>query len=88
MLGPMGIPTQSVTLSPEQMIELKERLSKLRHDTNNHLTLMSTALELIRRNPESAARLAGTLSEQPHKIREGMTRFSHELEAILGITRD
>jgi hypothetical protein len=84
----MGIPTHAVTLSPEQVTELNERLSKLRHDTNNHLTLVATALELIRRNPESAARLAGTLSEQPHKIRDGVTRFSHELEAVLGITRD
>jgi hypothetical protein len=88
MLPSMGTPTQPVTLRPEQVAELSEKLAKLRHDTNNHLTLMSTALELIRRNPESAGRLAGTLSEQPHKIRDGLVRFSHELEALLGITRD
>jgi hypothetical protein len=88
ILPPMGTPTQPVTLSPEQLAELHAKLSKLRHDTNNHLTLMSTALELIRRNPDSAGRLAGTLSEQPQKIREGLTRFTHELEALLGISRD
>lgn len=84
----MGTPNQPVTLSPAQLAQINEKLSKLRHDTNNHLTLMSTALELIRRNPDSAGRLAAALSEQPQKIREGLTKFTHELEALLGISRD
>jgi hypothetical protein len=84
----MGAPTMPVTLSPEQVIELNHKLAKLRHDTNNHLTLVSTALDLIRRNPESAGRLANSLSEQPRKIQEGLTRFTRELEAILGMSRD
>jgi hypothetical protein len=84
----MGMPDQPVTLTPAQVTELRTKLSKLRHDTNNHLTLISAAAELIRRNPDSATRLAGNLGEQPQKIRENLLQFSRELDALLGITKD
>jgi hypothetical protein len=84
----MGTPSQPVNLNPAQVAELIHNLSKLRHDTNNHLTLISTVVELIRRNPESASRLIGRLGEQPQKIREELLQFSRELEALLGIKRE
>lgn len=84
----MGLPNHPVSLTPAQVADLNHKLSNLRHDANNHLTLLATALELIRRDPGSAARLAPSLVDQPQKIRDELIRFSREFEASLGITRD
>ena len=83
----MGLPTEPVTLSVEQISELNRRLSALRHDINNQLSLVAAAAEIIRFNPDMAKRMAVTLSEQPPKISEEINRFSVELERALGITR-
>ena len=83
----MGLPTEPVTLSVEQISELNRRLSALRHDINNQLSLVAAAAEIIRFNPDMAKRMAVTLSEQPPKITENLNKFSAEVEAMFGITR-
>lgn len=84
----MGIPSQPVTLTPEQIKELGERLSRMRHDINNHLSLIVAALELIRYKPEIREKMIGTISEQPTKIQNEIAGFSRDLEGALSITRD
>ena len=84
----MGLPAQAVSLNPEDVAELNRKLADLRHGINNHLTLVVTALELIRRKPESAQRLAESLVDQPRRIREDINQFSLDFEQALGITRD
>jgi len=66
---------------------LNKHLSTMRHDINNHLSLMMAALELIRRKPDAMERMAGTLSEQPAKIATAMQKFSAEFETTLKIRR-
>lgn len=83
----MTLPSQPVTLSIPEIDELNRRLSTMRHDINNHLSLMMAALELVRRKPEAVERMAGTLSEQPGKITEAMTKFSLDFEKSFGIKR-
>ncbi len=83
----MGIPNGPVTLSVQQLEQLNKKLSALRHDVNNHLSLVVAAAELIKFNPEMAVRMSTTLSEQPPKISEEINKFSAELEKVLGITR-
>jgi hypothetical protein len=83
----MGLPSQPVTLSVEQVDELNRKLSKLRHDVNNNLSMMIAAAELVQFKPELAAKMMGTLFEQPGKITGAMGQFSEEFEKILGITR-
>jgi hypothetical protein len=78
---------QPVTLNPEQTEELNKQLSKMRHDINNHLSLMMAAVELVRRKPEAAERMATTLTEQPAKIGDSMKKFSAQFEGALGIKR-
>ena len=84
----MGLPRQTVPLSPEQVAELSRKLSDLRHNINNHLALMVAALELIRRKPEMVERMLNNLTEQPQKILEEIKRFSEELEKALNITHE
>lgn len=83
----MGLPVEPVTLSQGQIQELAERLSLLRHNVNNHLSLIVAALELIRRKPELAPRFLDNLAQQPDKIIEEMRAYSEHLEKTCGITR-
>ncbi len=88
MLRVMGLPTQAVTLTPEQVSDLSRRLSSMRHDINNYLSLIVAAAELIKMNAELAGRMSVTLSEQPAKISEEIRKFSAAFDDILGINRD
>ena len=83
----MATPRQPVTLSPEQLDDLNRKLSAMRHDINNNLSVIVAALELIRCNPEVAERMFASISQQPAKIGDSMAKFSAEFEKNLGITR-
>jgi len=83
----MGLPSQPLTLSVEQIDELNKKLGAARHDINNHLSMMMAASELIRMKPEMAPKMADKLIAQPGKITELIKDFSAEFERTLGITR-
>jgi hypothetical protein len=84
----MALPTGPVTLNPEQVAELNKKLATLRHDINNHLSLIVAAVELIKYNPDVAGRMSTTLAEQPPKISEELARFSGDFEKAFGISRE
>ncbi len=52
----------------------------MRHDINNHLSLILAATELIRHKPQMAERMMATLYEQPAKISDSIAKFSAEFE--------
>jgi hypothetical protein len=83
----MALPNTPVTLTVEQIEHLNRKLSCMRHDINNHLSLIVAAAELIRLNPEMVKKMSATLVEQPPKITAEMTRFSQEFEKALSINR-
>jgi hypothetical protein len=83
----MSLPIEPVTLSTEQITELSRKLSGLRHDVNNKLSLIAASVELFRLRPDNAERILNSLGEQPRIIAEMIARFSTDLEAALGITR-
>ncbi|MFZ1071804.1 MAG: hypothetical protein WAO21_00055 [Verrucomicrobiia bacterium] len=83
----MPLPNESVTLSAEQIRELNQKLADLRHDVNNSLSLMTAAVELIQRRPESAGNLWNTLIEQPRKVAVSISQYCRDFEAALHITR-
>lgn len=75
-------------LSPEAVAELHQKLGDMRHSVNNHLTLITTALELMRRKPDVIPRMMESLSDQPEKIRLEVSEYSDVFERILNIRRD
>jgi hypothetical protein len=83
----MPLPNEPVTLTAGQISELNEKLVTMRHDVNNHLSLMVAAIEIIRRKPEAAERMWIALAEQPHKLGKAVGQFACELETELRITR-
>jgi len=86
-VGPMGSPPEPLSLSPEEIESLNRKLSDMRHSVNNHLTLLTTALELIRRKPDSIPRMLESMADQPQKIRDELARFSEDFERALKIER-
>jgi hypothetical protein len=83
----MAEPREPVTLTPEQLNELKQHLSHMRHEINNQLSLIVAALELVRFKPEMRERMLTTMGQQPPKIMAEVMKFSDEFERIFGITR-
>ena len=83
----MPLPSQPVTLSVEQLAELNGKLSTMRHDINNQLSLIIAAVELIRHKPQMADRMMATLVEQPPRIADALGKFSADFERMFGITR-
>jgi hypothetical protein len=79
----MSATTHTVRLTVEQIQELNQELSNMRHDINNHLSLMLAATELIRHKPQMAERMMATLCEQPAKITDCIAKFSAEFESTL-----
>ncbi|HWH72534.1 MAG TPA: hypothetical protein VNT26_24445 [Candidatus Sulfotelmatobacter sp.] len=81
------MPTQPVTLSVEELAELNRKLATMRHDINNHLSLIMATVELARYKPQMAERMLATLAEQPHKISTCLSQFTAEFERTFGISR-
>jgi hypothetical protein len=81
----MRMPSEPINLSVEEIQDLNHKLSTLRHDINNHLSLIMAATELIKHKPQMADRMMETLVEQPPKITAALGKFSHEFENIFGI---
>ena len=76
-----------MTLSVEKIAELNGKLSVMRHDINNQLSLIIAAVEVGRLRPEKLEQMVGSLVEQPPKIASALSRFSADFERALGITR-
>ena len=83
----MPLPDQPVSLTAAQAAELNAKLSGMRHDVNNYLSLIIASVELIRYKPETAERMLATLVEQPPRIADALRKFSDEFERSLGVTR-
>ena len=81
------MPSHPVTLTVEELVELNRKLSAMRHDINNQLSLIIAAAELIRHKPQTAERMMATLVEQPPRIAAALQKFSTECESALGISR-
>ena len=83
----MGLPDEPVTLTVARVEELNRKLSSLRHDINNHLSLILAASELMRHKPQMTEQMLNTVTEQPPKITHALVKFSTEFEKALGIKR-
>jgi hypothetical protein len=82
----MGTPQHPVTLTPEQVVELGEKLADLRHNVNNYLSLIVATAELLRRKPETPERFLDSLADPPQKIAAEVKSFSDALEKALQLT--
>jgi hypothetical protein len=84
----MALPAEPVTLSVEQIRYLNQKLSEMRHNVNNNLALMVAALELMKRKPDTATKMADSIAGQTNKMIDEIKVFSDAFEQSFGITRD
>lgn len=84
----MGLPQESVALTPEQVATIHRTLAEMRHNVNNSLSLITAAYEIISRKPDMAPRLLSNMAAQPQRILDEIRKFSAEFEKTLGITRE
>lgn len=84
----MVVPNVPATLTAEQVAELNQKLSHMRHEVNNQLALAVAALELIRYRPEMRDKMLDTVGQQTPKITAEIAKFSAEFERAFGITRE
>ena len=82
----MGLPSEPVTLSVQDIAELHQQLKDMRHDINNQLCYIVAALEIMRR-PEKAEEMRATVTKQALKIPDQLKQFSAGFERKLGITK-
>ncbi|MEO7297357.1 MAG: hypothetical protein ABI042_02130 [Verrucomicrobiota bacterium] len=81
----MPIPNNPVTLTPQQVDELYKKLAKMRHDINNHLSLIGFAVEILRTKTDMVERMIGTISDQSPKIQADLAKYTAEFEQALGM---
>ncbi len=81
-------PSDVTILTNEQVRELNQKLSNMRHTVNNCLSLIVAAAEVSRINPSTFQRILPTLEEQPEKIMKEIQNFSEEFEKTLQITNN
>jgi len=84
----MAVPSTPITITPEQLKELNERLSHMRHEINNQLSLVVAALELVRFKPDLRDRMLETAGQQPPRITAEVAKFSAEFERVFGLKRE
>lgn len=84
----MKLPSEPVTLTPEQIDQLNHLLTEVRHNINNYLSLMTAAAEIVSRKPDMGPRMLPNLVTQPQKVTDEMRRFSDEFERLLHLERD
>jgi hypothetical protein len=80
----MDAPKNPVTLTADQVAELRRKLREMRHNVNNGLSLVTAVIEVGQRKPELTPRLLLSLAEHPQKIADEVRNFSNYLEAALG----
>ena len=80
----MTKPSQPVTLSAEQIEALAQGLSEMRHEVNNHLSLVAAAAEIMQKKPEAAPKMIATISAQPTKVTQAIKKFASDFDTTFG----
>lgn len=73
----------SVHLTAEQARELRKLLSECRHNVNNCVSLIMSAMELAQLKPDSAEKMMRTATDQSKKVAEEIIRYSGEFERVM-----
>lgn len=77
----------SVHLTAEQARELHKLLSDCRHNVNNNVSLIMSAMELAQLKPDSLPKMIKTAVDQSKKVTEEVIRYSAEFERIMQAAR-
>ncbi len=62
-------------------------LSDCRHNVNNYVSLIMSAMELAQLKPDSSSKMMKTAVDQSKKVTEEIMHFSTEFERIMQAAR-
>ena len=79
----MPTPEGPVNLTVDQVKALTSGLSHMRHQINNHLSLIMASAELLKMKPDMAEKLTKSIVDQPTKITQEIAHFSQTVEKTL-----
>ena len=82
-----GLPTQPVTLSPEQVALFHRRLTNFEHDMHEHLAPLLELSRIARQDPQQLQTRSAEFAQAPPKISGEMTTFATEFDKTFGIVR-
>lgn len=77
----------SVHLTAEQVQALNKLLADCRHNVNNCLSLIMSAMELAELKPDSTPKMLKTAMDQSKKVTAEITHYSTEFERLLHAAR-
>ena len=84
----MVIPKTPVILSPSQIEELAQKFKNMRHEINNHLSVVVLSVEILQKKPELMKHTSAVIEEQRLKISQDIAQFSAEFERAFDIIRN
>ena len=84
----MDVPSEPLTLTPDEVAGLYRKLRTARHNINNSLSLIIAAAELVKLKPDAAPRLVDQILSQPDRILGELSQFGLEFEASMRIPQD
>lgn len=82
-----GLPTQPVTLMPDDLALFHRRLLNFQRDMQEHLVPLLELSRLARQDPKQLVPRAGEFSEASPKISGEMNTFATEFDRAFGIAR-
>ena len=82
-----GLPTQPVTLKPEEIALFHRRLTSFQHDMQKQLVPLIELSRVARQDPQQLVPRAGEFSEASPKISGEMNTFAAEFDRAFGIVR-
>ncbi len=74
---------EPIHLDPEQVKTLEKLLADCRHNVNNNLAMIMSALELVQFKPEATEKMIGTAMSHSKKITVEFETFATQFEQVL-----
>ena len=81
----MSSDESQVQITAEQIAQLDRQFHEMRHNVNNSLAAIVSALELLRFKPETTEKMLETAINRTRSVSADMRSFSGEFERILGL---
>jgi len=84
------LPSQPVTLSPDQIREISSSLRNLRHDINNRIMVIAAACEMAKTKPDKCVEMLAAIEEsmgKPNRIQKAALQLTEVFERNIGITK-
>jgi hypothetical protein len=73
------MPEPSLSIPPEEVVQLQKKFSEIKHSINNALAVMMALSEMSQRRPDYAEKLASTVLTKAPQIVTSLQEFTQVL---------